>query len=432
MPEDVQAELRVLFGNLANDETPMVKKAAYLGVGPLVENMDPAHVKTDLFPFINELTQNDLDSNRVLAPQCLVQVTRQLEDESKVHLVVPLLNLLGDDKSWRVRKVLSELIPDFIESMGKEFSAEHVLPVYARLVSDPEPQVRLSAVYVLGKVAEFHHQDPALIAALSPHLGPLSVDSQERIKVSFSEAIVPLVGAFGNEAAQEHILPLCRALSRDEMPLVRNNVIEKVDLIAVAFGKDGAAQHVLPMLIESSKDPKWRVRMSAVGKCASIATHLGPEAFDKELKPLLVNALSDHVYSIRKNACAQVCLLVEAFGEEWAVEKMIPAAVAVFNTSTNYLHRMTSLDIVKNIVNRVKEETMEKQMLPIVISACTDEVANVRFAAAQVIEGIVPSLSEAAVREQVKPTLEKMATDEDVDVLYFSGQALKACNERFP
>lgn len=111
-------------------DTPMVRKAAYVNFEDFLAHISKEHVKSELWTFVEALSQDFLDTMRTFAIdagrpcffvfqyRCCTHTTRwghvivtavasKFDAAENVQLVVPVIQALQDDQSWRVREQLS-------------------------------------------------------------------------------------------------------------------------------------------------------------------------------------------------------------------------------------------------------------------------------------------------------------------------------------
>lgn len=81
VPASVKAELRNLFRQLCQDETPMVRRAAAGKLGEFAKVVEVEYLKSDLIPMFVQLAQDDQDSVRLLAVEACVSIAQLLQQE---------------------------------------------------------------------------------------------------------------------------------------------------------------------------------------------------------------------------------------------------------------------------------------------------------------------------------------------------------------
>lgn len=422
--EQLQEELRGLFNNLCNDDTPMVRKAAYSNLGLFASNIQKTFFKSDIIPILQALSMDDMDYMRIYTIECCAILSKKVDASDFASTLMPLIDALQDDTSWRVRKAFCMHCTEICKNVGEQTARKRVLPLFVKLLKDKEAEVRQMAAQVMGDVAE--ECKNGLLEHLVPCLDALITDQVQAVRVAFSKTVLQLAGSLSKVNAANVLTPLILQLCKDEAYEVRHHVISNIDLVAEALGPQGLQTSILPSFLELSKDPKWRVRMAVVSKSAMMAKHLGVKAFEKKLQNVIIVSLSDHVYAIREQCCQQIGEIVKEFGGKWAAEKFFPAAFAIYDKTTNYLHRMTCLLVVSACAQHCGAEVIEKTLIPLVLQACTDDVPNVRLMAAKTISGIIPS-ADATSMAKLKPALEKLTKDTDDDAAFFSTAALNLC-----
>eukprot|EP00823_Brevimastigomonas_motovehiculus_P001323 TRINITY_DN11847_c0_g1_i1.p1 TRINITY_DN11847_c0_g1~~TRINITY_DN11847_c0_g1_i1.p1 ORF type:complete len:619 (-),score=121.51 TRINITY_DN11847_c0_g1_i1:55-1911(-) len=425
VPDKEQAELRAMYTVLCNDETPMVRKSAFNNLGTMTVVTQKQFFKGDIYPIVKLLAQDDLDAMRLFSIDACAELSKKLDSSEFVTMILPILEALQDDPSWRVRQQLAKTMPRMCERASDSSEVgKKLLPVLVKLVKDKETEVRVWATRSLAPSAAIIKS--GLLESIGPVLELLVNDGAQNVRVAVAAALVELCPLFGREPSMKLLVPLIQQLTKDEFHQVKASVVSKMELLAECLGPTNMTNTILPNLLELSHDAKWRVRKAVVDKMCLLAKSLGAKTFEKKLQPVVISCLSDHVYAIREKACMQVALIVEEFGGKWATEKFLPAAFALYDKSTNYLHRMTVLLLIQHCGSKCGPEITEKSLLPIALTACTDDVANVRIAACKTFKILLPLLDKNLVKSKVEPLMQKLTKDSDVDVVYFAQQTLNS------
>jgi len=431
-----QQELRSIFQTLCSDDTPMVRKAAYKHLGAFATAVEPKYFKSDILVVLTKISQDDVDSMRVHAIAACTDLGKTLDPTEYGTHILPILEALQDDASWKVRKSLAEHLPTLFENLkgGDGENCKKLLPVFARLLKDKEAEVRTAGTKSLAPVCKSSiHSSTALMEHISPVLGNLASDQAVHVRAELSKAIGDLFIAFQKETAQRMLLTMLEQLAHDEAAEVRNNIIADIHKVTEVLGAASMGSTLLPILIELSKDQKWRVRMAVIEKASFIAQNLGLKKFEKQVQGIITTCLTDHVYSIREKCCSQIGLIVREFGGKWAAEKFFPEAFRIYDKNTNYLHRMTCLLIIMNSAPECSAEIIKEALLPIVLDAATDDVPNVRLAAAKALAEIIPKLDKSLVVSKIMPVLDTLMSKEDGDndVAFFARAAQNVASARF-
>lgn len=414
-------ELRALFTNLCNDDTPMVRKAAYKSMGDFGAVLSKEHFKTDMIPILKAVVQDDVDTMRLEALSCCVTIAGKVDPAEFATSILEILTNFSDDTSWRVRKHMAENFPALCNNVDEKSKGSKLVPLFTKfLIKEKEAEVRTAAAGMLGAVG---CECKSGIEHIIPCLEVLASDPVPSVRVALSKTLVALAGPMGKEQGQKLLIPIINLLVKDENQEVRNNIIESIEPLL-----EHGLTALLPVISDLAQDPKWRVRAAVVDKCTIISKQLGPKGYEKsKLQDILVKALSDHIYRIRETSSIQIGLLVQQFGGKWAEEKLFPQAFQLYDKQTNYIHRMTCLLVCQQCVQVAGSEVVEKTLLPIVELAVGDDVPNVRLAAAQVLNLMCTPDNKSLVANKIQPLLKKLTEDSDGDVVFFARIGLKAC-----
>jgi len=288
------------------------------------------HFKTDVYPILKDLSQDEMDSMRLHVNTCCVQLASKMDPVDFSTLLLPLIEAVQDDTSWRVRTDLCKQMPELTRNVNEAIS-KRLLLVFAKLLRDKEAEVRTAGCKVLAEVCSI--VKIGVMDVISPCLDPLSTDTVASVRVAFSKSLIPMCNLMGKDkdkdAAQKALVPMITQMCTDENAEVRGNIVEGVDQVSELDQAGGGAiiQAVIGSLMELSKDPKWRVRQAVVDKSTLLAKCVTVKNFDRRLQGIVIAALSDHVYSIRERACIQIGEIVKEYGAKWAAEKIFQRSV---------------------------------------------------------------------------------------------------------
>ena len=141
------AQLRSLFGQLCDDETPMVRRAAATNLGKVAEASveDKQFINDEVLKWFGKLTADEQDSVRLLAVDDCVSLSKLVSEEERLKSIVPVALKFSSDTSWRVRYAVAQQIYELCEIIGADFAREDLFPAYENLLEDAEAEVRIAA-----------------------------------------------------------------------------------------------------------------------------------------------------------------------------------------------------------------------------------------------------------------------------------------------
>ncbi|MFQ6638160.1 hypothetical protein Gotur_012986 [Gossypium turneri] len=90
-PEALKTELRTLYGQLCQDDMPMVRRSAATNLGKFAATVEAPHLKVDIMSMFDDLTHDDQDSVRLLAVEGCAALGKLLEPQDCVAHILPVI-----------------------------------------------------------------------------------------------------------------------------------------------------------------------------------------------------------------------------------------------------------------------------------------------------------------------------------------------------
>lgn len=439
-PEPLKDELRRTFRTLAEDDTPMVRRAAATSFKnycfSIMESNPSSDVIRDTVELLNILAVNDeQDSVRSLSVPALITMVEKNTNDSTLGNLYDVFQELTNDKSWRVRQQIADKYPTLQATLLKKIQGADVentlVETYCNLVKDVESEVRQKAVVHFGIVCtQFTEKNRKQICTehMLPILKNLVGDQMSQVKSNLGGALVDCARILGKELANKEILPLVMLQLKDETAEVRMNVISNLTKFDELIGMDSITKQVLPVIIELAQDTKWRVRLAIIENIPVLAKELGREMFDQKLSEIVLTSLSDSVHAIREAGCECIASLVKIFGEEWT-SKVVQPKMNELATHGCYLKRLTCLFLMNNFVQKEVEKSEIAVALPLVLQMSNDEVPNVRFNCARTYGRMKPAIDRGCLAAgevtDMKTRLGQLKGDKDEDVSFYAMESWK-------
>lgn len=410
-----------LYRDLANDETPMVRRGAAKNLGAFLEQVGYDKGKDILLTVLQQLCSDEQDSVRLLAVAALAGVGDSFgkhPDWTSQHFL-PLLKDGSTDMSWRVRHNVAKHFADVAENLGiqgnSRFSQEQtlVLACFVLLLNDTEAEVRAAAV---GHFARMVHWGGA--AHFQTHLQPLLPALADDVVMEVrSKCALALMDASEGGTLEDQVIlqafgPLVESFLQDEFHEVQLQVLTNLHKMAHLLNGMGG---VVTAIINMSKATNWRVREAVAKLLPHLAEARGLEFFSTVLlEPAWLTLLLDPVSEVR-SACVQgMPFLTKVAGEDWIVKNVLPQHVRLYNSAaTTYLVRITILRAHVETAVASKSGTLWHDCVLQILRGLNDKVANVRMVAARGLARIVLEGDPAVVKAQIVPALERRNSEED-------------------
>mmetsp|Transcript_31456 Transcript_31456/g.91987 ORF Transcript_31456/g.91987 Transcript_31456/m.91987 type:complete len:596 (+) Transcript_31456:44-1831(+) len=418
-------DLLKMYFRLCSDDAPMVRRQAANVLGSVAEVLDQDSMLDGLLQAFEKLAKDEQDSVRILAVKNCIALGKLRNTPDWQNQIIPIMKACAEDKSWRVRYMMAESVQQLCE-VFKTKTTSSVLPLYLRLLSDQEVEVRMIAAARIAAVSAFN-PTKEFLESLLPAMEKLTMprEHSQHVRASFAGAVLGLTPIFGTQLTVDHLINIFLHLIRDESPEVRLKLIGTLGELSSVVGVDVLSQSLLPSIKELGKDKQWRVRLAVIDCMPSLAKYLGEAEFTKELNHLFKLWLVDPVFSVRDAAASNFRQLLEVLGQEWCEGNVVPQLLEVLSHS-NYLFRISAMLCARTLADVAEVPLLEKHLVPMVVKMARDPVPNVRFNAAKTIQAMhkVPAAAGAACDSLASCLRELVSDDGDPDVKFFAQRAL--------
>lgn len=439
-------QLRAAFGNLCDDETPMVRRAAASNLGKVAEASvdDKNFISKDVLIWFQKLTADEQDSVRLLAVDDCVSLSKLVSEDERLKSIVPVALKFSSDTSWRVRYAVAQQIYELCEIIGADFSREDLFPAYENLLEDQEAEVRIAAAAKVSKFCALAGPERSR-ENIIPRVRELAKDPSQHVRAALASVVMESAPTLGKEETISQLLPIFLVLLKDEFPDVRLNVIGKLDQVNEVIGVDTLSKELLPAIKDLAEDRHWRVRLAIIEYIPILATQTGESSFlfskastsaegttsnsnsnddgsntEDVLNSLCLRWLADPVSSIRQAAGQNLQNLTALFGSAWAKAHVIPKLESLLKNEKNYLVRVTVATTLGLLAEKLDEDDITGTLVPVAEAAAADPVANVRFNIAKSLEKMAMNVK---ANGKILEILDTLKSDSDVDVQFYAGQA---------
>ncbi|KAL7542254.1 hypothetical protein ACHAXR_011616 [Thalassiosira sp. AJA248-18] len=463
---EAKRELRILFKDLSEDDTPMVRRSAAKHLGRFVEAVagltDTAQnlvkagkgypaivdenkrlVTYELVPIFQALSSDEQDSVRLLAVSCAGSVGCGLAREPAVtaEVVLPVVRGGCADLSWRVRHNLAKVFSTVTGSLGfvgpKHAARQtEVFQFFYGLLQDNEAEVRAAAVENIARMAQLGGAElfQKHIAPLLPALADdLVMEVRSKLAQTLMDCCDPSIcNTLSDDIILEDFKPLLENFLNDEFAEVQLHILTKLSRVSHLLGKMDV---VVSSILQMSKAQNWRVR-EAVGRLLPfLAEARGVTFFQDHLLDPWLKIMSDQVADVRTACVDGMPKLLSVSGSQWIQEEILPHYTRMYEESHSYLSRITVLRCFAALTEKhgdneinVSTELM-KQIVEIMLKGLKDRVANVRLIAARGLGLVTISgqCEDSVMSTQVVPALTSCVTTEaDQDCKYQCQLALES------
>jgi serine/threonine-protein phosphatase 2A regulatory subunit A len=404
-------DLRFLFKELCNDETPMVRRAAAQNLGKFMLHLKMDKVQ-DMVPLLQQLSTDTQDSVRLLAVQSLADANFADSPAFTARVFMPLLKSGSTDMSWRVRHNLAKCFSQVAINLGQVQDKSLVMACFVALLQDQEPEVRAAAVAHLARMVAWGGQS-LFSAQLQPVLPTLADDVVMEVRSKTALALMDAAegGTLDDSVILEAFSHHLENFLQDEYPEVQLHVLQNLGRISHLLTEMSG---VVSTILNMSKATNWRVRQGVAQLLPHLAEARGMAFFASVLlEPAWLQLLLDPVAQVRQACVDGMPLLCKVAGPDWILHQLVlPHHVRIYNqASQNYLIRMTILQCHAKM-GLCGSDLMDEAASEL-IRALNDRVPNVRMMAAKGLKMLCTSdVATNDLVAKVRPQLEQKISEE--------------------
>jgi serine/threonine-protein phosphatase 2A regulatory subunit A len=221
-------------------------------------------VLSDLLPMYRAMSVEETqDSVRIACVQASLALTEMFtEEENRLHTVL-IVRAAVEDRSWRVRLVLTRNFDRLCQALGADLIAQYIIQPFSNLLRDNELDVRQSALAIVEKCLEMISNEQ-LIAYIIPAFPLLAADPVQSVRGSLAQLTIAVAGRIGRENTQKLLLPLVLDLLKDDFHNVRLNVVCGAGHLCEVLGLEVMVQSLLASVQSLIMDNQWRIRLAVI------------------------------------------------------------------------------------------------------------------------------------------------------------------------
>ena len=415
-----QALVLDTFRSLLINSNAQIRKIAAENFKNLIGKVHASH-ESSLQEMLGLLGVDAEDSVRTIAVEDLLCHFSALGTRHNSSLM-PVFRMLMDDKSWRVRYIMAEKLPDFAAVMAPEQRSVVLISAMAKFLQDNEPEVRTGAC---RKLVDFCRLITAeeIVTHIVPVLNPLISDF-DYIKATLASNIAKLMPLVGRANSSQHLLPLVLEILRDSSAEIKVCLFSDLEGISGVVGAESLAQILMPSLEELAEDKQWRVKLQVAQCFPVLGRQLGVEFFEQHFLHVVQKLIFDSVYSVRLGVIGTIKDLCQIFGQRW-VENNIVREICEYSRDENYSKRLVTILLLKNTANCLTAEFLSTVVVDVLAEMANDVVANIRLNVVKTIKDVAAIVKDPEARESLKMALRVLNKDEDIDVRFYAEQAVR-------
>ncbi|CAG0915057.1 unnamed protein product, partial [Notodromas monacha] len=257
--------------------------------------------------------------------ECCEALPAASREDLMLNKFLPGIVLLAEDNSDHVTGALSNVILGMLTLLGKEFMANHMLPILRmQLLCETNSDVRLNIVSKIDVICEAvgtHHFQTTLL----PIVIEMVKDTKWRIRAAIIDSTMLLADQLGADVFNERILNLCLMCLLDPVASVRERAAGILKQIILKFGPDWALANIVPKLTALGCSGIYREKMVFLTVVGEVAEACGANTTSAILVPLVLSLASDQVPNLRMVVAKTLKRIFPVVGEEVMLTMVNPS-----------------------------------------------------------------------------------------------------------
>ena len=378
--------------------------------------------RNDFEEFFNKLINEKNDTVRFNLMDSIENLKNVINIMDYGQFLSNILPKLANDESWRTRLTFSEKLPivcsfgPLIQNNSNDIK-NIIIDSYAKIIEDPEAEVRTSACRNLEMISEVLGRESNFVKVLSG-LKPLSKDSYNYVRSALASNLLLMCSFVDKKLTNDYIYPIFVEMIKDNEHDIRMVLIKNLDKLHEIMNIDNIVEEIIPSLIEISNNKNWRIRNQIAETIPVLARILNKKIFMENILNICIKWLNDPVYAIRETACKLMKRLYDIFkGEDF--EKKLLSKLSTMIKSDSYLVRITVTILIKEFANdEYNYDFLEKKLFNYILRLSRDKIANVRMNCVIILKKMNKISKNRDILKDISATLDELKRDRDVEVLY--------------
>lgn len=401
--EDVDA-LALLKEELEADEVHLKVNAIHR-LKTVMMALSEGEIKTELFPYINDLIDSECD-------EVLFAIAEELGKTEIFHLcdvnqLLDALEKLACSDETVVREQASLSLRNTCINMNESDVQDIFIPLVLKLASSDWFPGRVSACSLFSKAYEkagSHKEE------LRKKFLELCNEDTPIVRRAGSSKL----GEFATHVEKQHviqeILPIFRKLAQDEQDQIRLLCIESLIPLAQYLSKEENQVNTLGALLVAGEDKNWKVRLTFAKNFAELAEAFGKEITDANLIQTFSVFLSDSESEVKDAAITSLSKCLKTISSEKIINYLLPTIQSMYSDSSPQFKAGLAKALC-SMATIVGADVTGSKLLPILLELIKDEDGEVRLNAASGLINLSDVLGNDLLGENVVSSLSQMTKD---------------------
>lgn len=362
-------------------------------------------IKTELFPYINQLTDVECD-------EVLFAIAEELGKDdifglSEVNNLIETLEKLAKSDETVVREQAALSLRNICINMNDSSVQDLFIPMVLALASSDWFPGRVSACSLFSKAYEkagSHKEE------LRKKFLELCNEDTPIVRRAGSS----MLGEFATHVEKtyviQEILPIFRKLAQDDQDQIRLLCIESLIPLAQYLSKEENQVNTIGALLVAGEDKNWKVRLTFAKNFAELAEAFGKDITDANLVQTFSIFLSDPESEVKDAAINSLSKCLKTISSDRVISYILPNIQSMYADASSSF-KAGLANALCGMAAIVGSEVTSSKLLPILLELIKDEDGDVRLNAGRGLIKLADVLGNDLLTQSVIDSLSYMTKD---------------------
>ncbi|KAM3603307.1 uncharacterized protein V6R79_020124 [Siganus canaliculatus] len=444
----VKAELLPLVRSLCQDMEFEVRACMCRQLEPIARASGVDDTRTELLPELVELAEDEDSSVRLAAFDTIINLMEMMDDDDRLHVVVPLVMSVCEVTSQTDKTVVTSLSFQFgklCSGLEGSLSNEQKLRLLqmfkllcvAGLQTDGNQSdnneltlIRCNCCYNLPAMVLF--AEPAhFLPELYPSFSSLCSDPEVSVRRGAAASLHQVMKVLGSDVHLVHKELLC--LLQDDglevLDALMNHLEETLEVVLSRgdnLTPDNKVQDLLSALLVAEQKVgcslRWRLHEKLLQRYCCLARILPGDLLHQNFSPrIFIILTTNKVLPVQKEAARTFCIFLRYNRKQEQRQQMMERLIQDLAQGRSYWNRLRFLDVCETATEIFSRKYFNKHFLIPALELVHDPVANVRYKLCQLLPRLRSSLrlpADKQLLQQLDFCVQKLlCREKDKDVV---------------
>ena len=409
-PEHTRCDL-IPFLNQENNFEGEIKAIIAEQLGDFVKYVGGPTYASVLIPPLKSLIDSEENFVRQKAIDSMANVCASIPGTSRDSTITNLIMNLFQAPFTTSRTAGCALMPKLYDMVTDQSKAK-LRRGFITCTRDETPIVRRAALHAIPPLCNVLKQTVILGEIIRVALTERLNDDDESIRVMIPECLPAVASKIPNAEKYSVIVPLAKALTKDNSWWVRANMAKALSELVPYFSSDLIGSDIGATILFLLRDFDPEVKTAACGCCKQIVDVLvkTPSYFIDTVLPEIAELSFDKFKQVREEVAADILYFSRITGDAVAREKLFPILCSLIDDRERDVV-IAALKGLRQNFTTIDSYAVTHAVLPKLIEIATKEDFRIKIEIIDLLCLFLPYVTPEAIPKQIVPLIRQWLRD---------------------